>query len=458
MNAGFKRRRAVSALLRLAFLGVFCMTAGTVWLRLRDGQGDLLDRAAQALQIKPEVPPRFQWKSVDRKHWQVLSETGAVLAAAEEESSSGSCKPGMALVDGKLKLDSQGTQVSDEVESLQNRACTQWISRDFPARCGEFSRDAWLQLSEKLPSKQLRYCIDQYEYPNVKGENPIIVVTFTEASTMCKSSGKRLCTESEWTLACEGEEATPYPTGYVRDTAQDACVIDQPWHAFSEGAFSRRDSDDARDELDRLWQGKPSGSRPRCVSAFGVYDMTGNVDEWTRTVRSEGYASVLKGGYWGPVRARCRPATRAHNETFVAYQQGFRCCTDASESAPAITRSEDAGGSEPDAPSPLIADAGPENETSPQAAEPLPNAPTAKGITDLSLPKTPEKWLQLTWGDSGGFTPELRADDEVETLGKRRKSIGCSLSQAESPGGALWMLAPLAVLAKARRRRRARGD
>ena len=93
--------------------------------------------------------------------------------------------------------------------------------------------------------------------------------------------------------------------------------------------------DRAREELDRLWQGEPSGSRSGCKSPFGVYDMTGNVDEWTRSVNTTGYASILKGGYWGPVRARCRPATRAHNEDFVAYQQSFRCCAEASVSVPA---------------------------------------------------------------------------------------------------------------------------
>jgi hypothetical protein len=41
------------------------------------------------------------------------------------------------------------------------------------------------------------------------------------------------------------------------------------------------------------------------------------------------YKSGLKGGYWGPVRDRCRPMTTAHYENFVFYQIGFRCCADA---------------------------------------------------------------------------------------------------------------------------------
>jgi formylglycine-generating enzyme required for sulfatase activity len=57
--------------------------------------------------------------------------------------------------------------------------------------------------------------------------------------------------------------------------------------------------------------------------------MVGNVDEWTQKSRPEGkFQSILKGGYWGPVRTRCRPSTRSHNESHVFYQQGLRCCSD----------------------------------------------------------------------------------------------------------------------------------
>ena len=233
-----------------------------------------------------------------------------------------------------------------DVERAQNAACTDWISRDFPARCRTFDKDKLASGIAKLPTQAMDYCIDRFEYPNRLGENPIIVVTFNEAERMCKKESKRLCTEREWTFACEGEEARPYPNGYERDP--EACVVDRSWKLFAEGALVPRDGPRARAEMDRLWQAEPSGTRPKCRSPFGVYDMTGNVDEWTRSTRSTGYVSVLKGGYWGPVRARCRPATRAHNEDFVAYQQGFRCCADpvtsgASQAAAAIAATPDAG-------------------------------------------------------------------------------------------------------------------
>ena len=166
--------------------------------------------------------------------------------------------------------------------------------------------------------------MDQFEFPNRKNSNPWIFVNFNESEELCKQQGKRLCSEDEWTFACEGEEAKPYPYGYDRD--QNACVIDRPWLAYHPSGLRPRDQ--AFVELDRLWQGEPSGSMPRCKSDFGVYDLTGNVDEWTTKVRPEGkYKSILKGGYWSRVRTRCRPSTRSHNENHIFYQQGFRCCS-----------------------------------------------------------------------------------------------------------------------------------
>jgi len=76
--------------------------------------------------------------------------------------------------------------------------------------------------------------------------------------------------------------------------------------------------------------------------------MTGNVDEWViheehfTTPELPGkkapFISGLKGGYWGPIRAACRPVTTAHNELFFFYQVGFRCCADAKEKGDGVAQ------------------------------------------------------------------------------------------------------------------------
>jgi formylglycine-generating enzyme required for sulfatase activity len=269
-------------------------------------------------------PPAHKWALQEGRHWQVVSETSEHpdLTAAVE-ANGGSCPVGMVEVRGKMRLDGH----AGSIDAMQKLACTRWISVEFPERCAEFDAEQWRAYVAELPTVEMSFCIDRYEYPNVKGQFPWVFVTWTEAAEICESGGKRLCSEMEWTFACEGEDALPYPYGFERSEA--ACVIDRPWKEPDERRFDDRTSDSALHELDRVWQGEACGSRPACRSAFGVYDMTGNVDEWTYSTASQGVRSILKGGYWGEVRARCRPSTRVHGENFAYYQQGFRCCTDA---------------------------------------------------------------------------------------------------------------------------------
>ncbi len=270
------------------------------------------------LDLPTATPPAHEWRLIGGKHWQIVAPAGEDTAVTDAaENTRGACRAGMVEVTGKMKL-------SFMLDEMQQNACTKWISRSFPERCADFDRDQWLAMSKDLPTKQMHFCIDRFEYPNKKGEYPIILVNWYEANDRCAAEGKRLCTESEWTFACEGEEATPYPNGYIRDAA--TCVMDRPWKQFDDAALVPRDGAAAGRELERLWQGVASGTRPACKSAAGVYDMTGNVDEWTRSSVPGERPSVLKGGYWGPVRTRCSPATRAHGETHTFYQQGLRCC------------------------------------------------------------------------------------------------------------------------------------
>jgi hypothetical protein len=269
--------------------------------------------------------PLHDWLLIDGRHWQVADDASRAedpLVTDAAEGTRGSCPAGMVEVSGRMKSPNDVYAVDE----LQRSVCATWIDPAFPERCARFDREAWLRLSQGLPTEPKHFCIDRFEYPNEKGAFPWIMVSWSEAGTLCAREGKRLCSEAEWTFACEGEEALPYPNGYARDA--EACVIDRKGHAVDEEALEVRSSARALLELDRLWLGEASGTRPMCRSVFGVYDMTGNVDEWTTSVRADERPSILKGGYWGPVRTRCRPSTRAHGPSFAFYQLGFRCCAD----------------------------------------------------------------------------------------------------------------------------------
>src|SRR5262249_28421392 len=81
-----------------------------------------------------------------------------------------------------------------------------------------------------------RYCMDVFEYPNLEGVVPAVMVDWNDARRACAVEGKRLCTVPEWEFACEGPQMWPYPYGIERDAT--ACNIDRTY-AFPElQAFS----------------------------------------------------------------------------------------------------------------------------------------------------------------------------------------------------------------------------
>ncbi len=217
------------------------------------------------------------------------------------------CPSGMRLVEG------------DACINVDQR-CLRWLDPEEQMRCEEFAPTVCYGRRRR----RMSFCMDQYEWPNRRGEYPVVRVTWFDARRMCQQVGKRLCTEREWTFACEGEQASPYLYGLRRDNT--ACHFDNARLRPDRGRLANPAT--AADEYARLYAAAPSGQFDRCVSAFGINDLTGNVDEWTVNETGRPFQSALKGGWWGPIRARCRPATYSHNETFIYYQIGFRCCSD----------------------------------------------------------------------------------------------------------------------------------
>lgn len=237
-----------------------------------------------------------------------------------DPASATACRPGMVLVDGIY------------CPFVAHR-CARFVDEDKDI-CGSYSAEVICEGA----LQHRRFCIDVFEYPNLEGVKPAVMVDYNDAVRGCRAEGKRLCTTDEWQFACEGTEMWPYPYGRERDAA--ACNIDRP-HAVPDAAAL----DDPRrisEEVERLDQRAPSGQRAGCVSPFGVRDMTGNVDEWTENPEGKRtekpFRSALKGGYWGAVRARCRPVTTTHSEHFSYYQVGFRCCSDTTDGARPVRR------------------------------------------------------------------------------------------------------------------------
>jgi formylglycine-generating enzyme required for sulfatase activity len=177
------------------------------------------------------------------------------------------------------------------------------------------------------------FCVDKYEAPNRRGAKPLVMQSANDAAAWCESHRKRLCTEDEWIGACEGEEKRPYP--YGKERVDGRCNDEKPWKQVDEETLAKWPAPAAQKHAKSLYQAAPSGRKTKCVSKDGVYDMTGNVEEWV--VRTRDHANdwpyILAGCYWagcyGGGKPTCHSTNNAHGPEFRFYETGFRCCKDA---------------------------------------------------------------------------------------------------------------------------------
>jgi formylglycine-generating enzyme required for sulfatase activity len=179
-------------------------------------------------------------------------------------------------------------------------------------RAGTKSDDPMRGFGERAASSITlpAYCIDTYEFPNRKGMMPRGGVSYAVAEAACAKEGKRLCTENEWERACKGAKNQRFP--YGEDFEEGACV--------TKGATGENGSV------------KISGDSKRCVSSFGVADLSGNLAEWTTSSFNErSSGKVIKGGSADRPDHASRCSARRHGATDkadVGALVGFRCCAD----------------------------------------------------------------------------------------------------------------------------------
>ena len=174
-----------------------------------------------------------------------------------------------------------------------------------------------------------------------RAKHPINCVSFHAADAYCKSLGARLPTEAEWELAARGTDGRTFPWGDDVGNHSYMNAAGPEWREWLGSKGLAEPSQLMFDKSDGYVGTAPVGRYPRAQTQDGIYDMVGNVWEWT----SDWYAlykdehqmnpkgapagkrkAIRGGGFNGEHKIWIDPAARYHQEIdAVVHAIGFRC-------------------------------------------------------------------------------------------------------------------------------------
>ena len=238
---------------------------------------------------------------------------------------------------------------------------------DFERICGAKFMAPLYDPRSRRP-EDAKACIDQFEFPDLPCEYPVVWVKAREAAQICAAMGKRLCDAHEWEGACAGRlEPADYRFDLAAGVAPNTAVermrsahnkARQADKAWSYGPDYRAGICAAGSQKSPGCAGGgwnicgsntyPAGSFPDCRSSLGVYDLHGNAAEHMNLPLGEGQMASLgstelgytemKGSWfifdtyrahedWCRWRAPYWHGSRVMDSSSHAnYHLGFRCC------------------------------------------------------------------------------------------------------------------------------------
>ena len=261
-----------------------------------------------------------------------------------------------------------------------------------------------------IPGRDFRmgkYEVTQAQWEAVMGENPsyfkgadhpVECVSWDDcqafleklnAHPAARASGLvfRLPTEEEWETACragstnaycrlaDGTEITEATLGRVAWFNENAATRPRWLNRFL--AFAERLVDRVHEvDWSETLSHKPAGRKE--PNAWGLYDLHGNVLEWTETAVS--VLRVYRGGSWVSSASRCESSNRvATSPSYWFIDLGFRLCATQSPAAEE-THAESAENAESGSPAGGAGERSePEGVTHAEAAEPESRVESADG-------------------------------------------------------------------------------
>jgi formylglycine-generating enzyme len=226
------------------------------------------------------------------------------------------------VVEGQIGQAMPGAECPAEMSNIDDRFCIDRWEDSLVEVMRDGSDVPWPPYGPIEEGHSLRAVSVANVYPQA-------YISGAQAARACASAGKRLCAPVEWRKACMGPKPTTFgygdqrATGRCNDAGYSPMMRLFPQVSVSWTLVGMTEMNDARlNQLDQTLA--PTGSHDQCTNDYGVYDMVGNLHEWTNDPNG-----TFQGGYYLDTHKNgdgCTYRTVAHEFTYHDYSTGFRCC------------------------------------------------------------------------------------------------------------------------------------
>jgi formylglycine-generating enzyme required for sulfatase activity len=185
----------------------------------------------------------------------------------------------------------------------------------------EIKAGDWLYIPLDDPSQRVEFDGSTFSAQSGYENHPMTMISWFGARGYCQYYGWRLPTEMEWEKAARGSDTRPFPWGEEihRENAN--------FYA-SRDPFENMSSFGSRTSPVGFYNGQKYGYYQTLNSAspYGLYDMAGNVWQWTGDVYEGMHYRFMRGGSKDTYEMDLRIWVRNNaTPTYVSPGVGFRC-------------------------------------------------------------------------------------------------------------------------------------
>jgi formylglycine-generating enzyme required for sulfatase activity len=182
----------------------------------------------------------------------------------------------------------------------------------------------WVFIPLDDPAQRLQFDGATFTVQAGYENHPMTMVSWFGARGYCEYNGWRLPTEIEWEKAGRGADARPYPWGAeIQRTNANFYASRDPFEAMS--TFGSRTTPVG------FYNGQTYAGYATLDSAspYGLYDMAGNVWQWTGDVYEGMHYRFMRGGSKDTYEMDLRLWVRNNaTPTYYSPGVGFRCARD----------------------------------------------------------------------------------------------------------------------------------